>query len=103
MIQALEKYFTDVFTANELGALKPDPGFYHAVLHACGYAASDVVLVGDNYQADVVSAKQAVARVIWYNPSGFPGKIHFPLYDAQIQTMSELPATFEILILHGEA
>ena len=96
----LEKYLTGVFTENELGARKPDPGFYHAVLRECGYAASKVVMVGDNYQADVVGAKQAGLRAIWYNPAVSPGPINSSLHDAEIRTMSELPATLGKLILH---
>jgi FMN phosphatase YigB (HAD superfamily) len=57
-------------------------------------------MVGDNYQADVVGAKQAGLRAIWYNTAMSPGPINSSLHDAEIQTMSELPATLGILILH---
>jgi putative hydrolase of the HAD superfamily len=88
------------FQQTKLGARKPDPGFYHAVLRECSYAASEVVMVGDNYQADVVGAKQAGLRAIWYNPAVSPCPINSSLHDAEIRTMSELLATLGKLILH---
>jgi len=87
----LEKYFTNVFTSIELGARKPDPVFYNAVLSKCGYPAGEAVMVGDDYTADVIGAKEVGLQTVWYNPSGSPCPTKNSIHDVEIQSMAELP------------
>lgn len=96
----LEKYLTGVFSANELEARKPDPGFYHAVMRETGCGASEAVMVGDDYQNDITAAKQAGLWTVWYNPTAAPSPRSDRLHDVEIRTMAELPATLGKLILH---
>lgn len=95
----LEEFFASIFTSKELKVRKPDPGFYQAVLRESGVAPSEAVMVGDDYPADVLGAKQASLRAIWYNPAASHGPEDRPMYDAEIQTMSELPAVIRNLDL----
>jgi len=96
----LEKYFHCVFTAKELGVRKPSPAFYHAVMRETGCGASEAVMVGDDYQNDITVAKQAGLWTVWYNPTAAPSPRSDRLHDAEIRTMSELPATLGKFILH---
>ncbi|OGO62581.1 MAG: hypothetical protein A2029_13700 [Chloroflexi bacterium RBG_19FT_COMBO_47_9] len=95
----LEEFFSGVFTSKELKVCKPDLFFYQIVLRECGFANNEVVMVGDDYQADILGAKQAGLHAIWYNPSASPCPLDHPMHDAEIQAMSELPATVRKLTL----
>ena len=95
----LEGYFQAVFTARELGVRKPEPAFFQAMLRELGCAPHDATMVGDEYPIDVVGAKEAGLRAVWFNPTAAPCPLVHPLHDAEIQTMSELPATLDNLHL----
>jgi putative hydrolase of the HAD superfamily len=74
----LARFIDRVFSSRDLGARKPDPAFYAAVLDALradavarGEAplrADEVVMVGDSYENDVVGASSAGLRAVWFDP-----------------------------------
>ena len=87
----LEKYFDDVFTARDLGAGKPDPVFFRAVLRKLDCAPDEVVLVGDHFEADISGAKKAGLWTVWFNPtSKAPPKDGENMADVTIRKYSEL-------------
>jgi HAD superfamily hydrolase (TIGR01509 family) len=59
--------FEQVFTARELGIAKPDLGVYAAVTVASGFAAEEILHVGDDPDNDIVAAAQAGWRTVWLN------------------------------------
>ncbi|MBN1661540.1 MAG: HAD family hydrolase [Anaerolineae bacterium] len=93
----LEAYFDFVLTARDLGAGKPDPRFFQALLEWLGSRADETVMVGDDYQTDVAGAKETGLRAIWFNEAGAPCPHARPLYDAQVTVMADLPALLESL------
>ena len=89
----LGQFFLEVFTAHELGGLgKPAAGYFHALQTAMGEPAHHMLMVGDDYQVDVLGAYQAGWRTLWYNPAvcACPGLA--PLQDTDLYQMSDLPA-----------
>lgn len=66
----LEKYFREVATARDLGAAKPDPEFFRAILRRIGCKPSEAVMVGDHFDTDIAGAKRAGLWTVWFNPSG---------------------------------
>jgi len=81
-----------------LGVRKPEPGFFRAVLHEADCAPVEAAMVGDDYQADVVGAKEAGLRAIWFNPTAcYP--VGAPLYDAEVHTPVEIPVALQNLRL----
>ena len=104
IMQALEKVelgenFRAVFTGRELGARKPELSFFRALESVLAHAPHTMVMTGDDYRADVLGAKAAGWRAIWYNP-GFqspPGGI--PLHDAEIHHMGDFPRALTRLAL----
>ncbi|MDI7276518.1 MAG: HAD-IIIA family hydrolase [Anaerolineae bacterium] len=90
---ALDGHFDAVYTARELGARKPEPAFYQAMLQALGCPPHEATMVGDDYRVDVCGAKQAGLRAIWYNPAASPCPDVHPLHDAEVQALASLPAT----------
>jgi membrane-associated phospholipid phosphatase len=102
----LARFVDRVFSSHDIGARKPDPAFYAAVLDALradaaargepDLRADQVLMVGDNYENDVTAAASAGLRAVWFNPRGqpVPGD---PPHEArnrvaEIRTLTDLPA-----------
>jgi beta-phosphoglucomutase-like phosphatase (HAD superfamily) len=98
----LGQYFQQVFTAHELGGLrKPHAGYFHALQAALGAPAHHMLMVGDDYQVDVLGAYQAGWRTLWYNPAVHPCPGLAPLQDNDIYQMSDLPSALSRLRFPG--
>jgi len=86
----IEDHFDAVLTARELGVSKPDPAFFQTVLEEINCAPREAMMVGDSYQADVMGAKRAGLRAVWFNPGALPCPPVDPVHDAEIHTLPEL-------------
>ncbi len=84
-----------VFTVQELGARKPDPGFYAALQAQTGLSAGEILMVGDDYLVDVAGAWRAGWRTAWYNRHGTAAPALLPLHDVEITHLGALPATLQ--------
>ncbi len=95
----LDKYFTEIFTAKELGLRKPDPAFFRWIAGRLGAAPHELVMIGDSYAVDIPGARQAGWKTVWYNPKclGAPGPL--PLEDVNLLDMARLPQALERLDL----
>jgi putative hydrolase of the HAD superfamily len=63
----LTNAFDEVFLADEIGMLQPDPRLF---VHACERLHTSVehsVMVGDLYERDIIGAKEAGLFTIWVN------------------------------------
>jgi len=82
----LARLIERVFSSRDLGARKPDPAFYAAVLDALRadaaargepqLLADQVVMVGDNWENDVVGAWAAGLEAIWFDPARTRAELH---------------------------
>jgi HAD superfamily hydrolase (TIGR01509 family) len=61
----LRRFFRRLWTSKELGARKPEPAFYLAVLERLALPGTACVMVGDDYQKDIVPAKSVGIRTVW--------------------------------------
>jgi FMN phosphatase YigB (HAD superfamily) len=59
-----------LITSEEVGVLKPDARIYQVALTRLGAVAAQTVMVGDNWQADVVGALAVGIRPLWLNRTG---------------------------------
>ena len=59
-----------LITSEEVGVLKPDPRIYQVALARLGALPDQTVMVGDNWQADVVGALAVGIRPVWLNRTG---------------------------------
>jgi putative hydrolase of the HAD superfamily len=98
----LDGYFEVIFTARELGVSKPDPAFYRAVLARLGSAPEDAMMVGDDFRADILAARRAGLRAVWYNPSGMASSPLPPVQNVEIADMAFLPQVLAGLDAHGK-
>ncbi len=77
-----------VFTAESLGAAKPDPSTYRHVCEALKINVHNALHVGDSYALDVEAPRRAGLRAVHLDRDGV-GPIEEP---ARIRSLHELPA-----------
>jgi putative hydrolase of the HAD superfamily len=63
----LNPFFDAVFTSDALGVKKPDRRIFDAVLQATGSRADRAIMIGDDLECDVVGAREAGWRQVYYN------------------------------------
>lgn len=61
--------FEEPFFSYEMGFMKPDPGFYEAVLEKADLNATETLFIDDNFD-NIESAKTVGIETIWLNPLG---------------------------------
>ena len=92
----LSPYVDVLMVSEEAGVSKPDPRIFEMALSRLGVAASDAVMVGDSWLADVVGAARAGIRAVWFNPqrSAQPDE---PAAVAAIHSLSPASAVISVL------
>jgi HAD superfamily hydrolase (TIGR01549 family) len=69
----IDAFFDLVICGGELGAWKPDPHAFAAVLEKLECQPSETVYIGDNYYSDILGAQAAGLQTIMVDPKGlFP-------------------------------
>ena len=64
---ALGKFISHIIVSEEVGAHKPNPLIFNTLLEKLGLSPSDVIMVGDSLKNDILGAKNAGIRSVWYN------------------------------------
>lgn len=64
----INSYFKKVFLSDELGVNKPDKRIFEMALSVVGVSAEDAIMIGDNYDTDILGAMNAGIDQIYYNP-----------------------------------
>jgi putative hydrolase of the HAD superfamily len=83
----LGQYFDEVVISEEIGFQKPHPRIFQYLLQKKNIEATNCLMIGDHYEADIVGAVQQKIKAILFNPSG----TQHP-YPHQIQDLIELMA-----------
>lgn len=65
----IDKYFTSVFTSEEVGCNKPNKEFFEYVLERTGGEIEDSAIVGDDIEADIKGAAKINMDTVWFNPN----------------------------------
>jgi len=69
-ILALEDAFDEIFIADEVGLIKPDPRIFALAAERLGVAPADCVMVGDRLDRDVRGGNDAGMYTVWMNVRG---------------------------------
>jgi 2-haloacid dehalogenase len=70
----LEVQFSDIITAQQVGAYKPSPEYFHFALNRLGVPAGQVLHVAQSLYHDHVPAKRLGLTTVWVRrPSRLPG------------------------------
>lgn len=64
----LDRLLDKVYCYRKIGHKKPSREFFAYILEDVGLQISRVIMVGDDFEADVVGANTCGIRAIWYNP-----------------------------------
>lgn len=64
----IEQYFKHVVLSEAAQALKPDKRIFEYALQLNNARASETIMIGDSYEADIVGARNAGIDQIYYNP-----------------------------------
>lgn len=59
-----------LIVSEEAGVTKPDPAIFELALQRLNCAAADAVMVGDSWAMDVLGARGAGLRAVWFNRTG---------------------------------
>lgn len=59
-----------LIVSEEAGVTKPDPAIFALALQRLQCAADDTVMVGDSWAMDVMGARAAGLRAVWFNRTG---------------------------------
>ncbi|MDE5562787.1 MAG: HAD family hydrolase [Clostridiales bacterium] len=60
-------YFSAFYSSERLGSIKPDVMFYKKILSEMGTSPSDALVVGNNFETDILSALNCGLDVCWFN------------------------------------
>ena len=83
-----------LITSEDVGVLKPDPAIYQQALQRLGAAPAETVMVGDNWQADVVGALAVGIRPVWLNRL----EVARPLPEvAELTSLEPLAAVYQVV------
>lgn len=83
----ISHFFENVITFETANAKKPDPGIFSFALKTANALKEECIMIGDNWIADIMGAKQFGLDTIYYNPAGLKFDQE-PTYD--IRRLEEL-------------
>ena len=86
----IDHYFKWVVTSESSGYRKPAKGIFDFTLDYSGGSLENIVIIGDNLQTDILGAKNAGWKSVWYNPQ----KELIVPSQLQVHDLIELPALF---------
>ena len=66
----ISHYFTNIITSETASAKKPDPRVFEYAMQVSGTTAAESLMIGDNYEADILGAKSVKLDTVFYNPLG---------------------------------
>lgn len=62
------KYFTHMLSSEKFGVAKPDPKIFNHLLGLNNAANTDAIMIGDNFDTDIMGAKAAQIDHVFFNP-----------------------------------
>jgi len=62
----IRRYFDYLWTSRELGATKPELEFFQGVLTELALPPQECLMVGDDYEKDILPARAVGMRTVWF-------------------------------------
>jgi len=69
----LNHLFKDVIESSVVGVRKPDPQIFRLGVAALGLEPNQTVMIGDNYEKDILPAQSIGCRTMWLSSQGDKG------------------------------
>lgn len=95
----IEGLIDRVYCYRRIGHRKPSPEYFDYVLNDLGMERDKVVMVGDDFEQDVLGASGSGIRAIWFHEHGDELRTNHMHWT--IPEMSELPQALERLMDHA--
>lgn len=95
----LDALINFMVTSEEVGSPKPEKTIFEAALNRADCRASEAVVVGDSWESDVVGARSAGIRAVWYNPRGLPKPDGFPV--SELRSFLPLEEALDAMLRNG--
>lgn len=96
----IRSYFQAHFSAEQVGAPKPDPALFQAALQQAGVTAADCIHMGDHPEQDIAAAAALGFRTLWINLSQAPWPAALPRPDAEVTHWAQVPQVIAALASH---
>lgn len=84
----LEQYFDRIILSDDINVTKPQREIFEHALRVCDAKATTSIMIGDNYDADILGAHYAGWRTIHFNRSGVA--IPNSVADLTVNQLSEI-------------
>ena len=89
----IDKLIGRIYCFRRIGHRKPSRAFFEFILNDLGVSSSSVVMVGDNYEVDVIGATRSGIRAVWFNRHS--EEEQFNTMQRTIHDLQELPTTLQ--------
>ena len=89
LTSGLWRYVQRMVVSDEIGVQKPDRRIFDYALSEVGAVADEVIMIGDNPDADIYGAKSAGWRTIYFNRKGKPS---VSAADAEVASLGDVKA-----------
>jgi len=87
----LSSYIQQYFTVNELKAKKPDQKYYKNLLNALQKPVEQLIMIGDDYQNDILPAVSFGIHSIWFNEHNRPATARYPMQEKECFSLLDIP------------
>lgn len=67
-VSGLDPYFKTITTSEMVGARKPQAQFFNHVLKSINAQPEECMVIGDDFEADIIGAENAGMQSIFFNP-----------------------------------
>ena len=92
----LEPFVDFLVVSEEVGIQKPEAGIFEAALKQVQCTATEAVMVGDSWHADILGAYGVGIRAVWFNRLGVP--CPDPTLAIEINSYKPLVAVLDLLL-----
>lgn len=86
----IAKYFSEIYTSEDLQAYKPQKLFFEKILKNIKYDKNKILFVGDTQDEDILGAKGAGLKTVWINRKNEILKKGIPKPDYEISDLKGL-------------
>jgi putative nucleotidyltransferase with HDIG domain len=91
----LDKFISGIFTKTEIRCRKDDPEFFRSISKILNTPPDHMIMIGDDFEQDVMSAHRAGLHTFWLNSKGVELDPGIPYQDAEILNLGEIIRVLE--------
>lgn len=86
----LKPFFEHIVISEEAGTQKPDKAIFELAMQRAKTTANECVMIGDNYNTDIVGARSAGMDQIYFNPNKKPFRENVTHHIFELKQLKEI-------------